>query len=63
MLLTKSRLYIPKTPEEWAEQALLQAHSTPVKAMAEMELLRGVEFQPVHGYLHTVVQFGYTEPQ
>jgi hypothetical protein len=38
--------YIPKTPEEWAKQALLQAHSTPAKAMAKMELLRGVEFRP-----------------
>ena len=38
--------YIPKSPEEWAEQALLQAHSTPAKAIAKMELLRGVEFRP-----------------
>jgi hypothetical protein len=38
--------YIPKTPKEWAEQALLQAHSTPAKEMAKMELLRGVEFRP-----------------
>jgi len=29
-----------------AEQALLQAHSIPAKAMAEMELLHGVEFRP-----------------
>jgi len=37
--------YIPKTPLEWAEQALLQANSKPTKSIAEMELLRGVELR------------------
>lgn len=38
--------YKPETPLEWAEQALLQANSTPTKAIAELELLRGVTFRP-----------------
>ena len=38
--------YRPKTPLEWAEQALLQANSQTTKAIAEMELLRGVELRP-----------------
>jgi uncharacterized protein DUF3716 len=40
------QIYRPETPEEWAEQALLQAHSTSAESMAKMELLRGVEFRP-----------------
>lgn len=37
--------YTPRTPLEWAEQALLQANSKPTKAIAQMELLRGVELR------------------
>lgn len=37
--------YRPKTPLEWVEQALLQANSKPTKAIAQMELLRGVELR------------------
>lgn len=46
-IITEDRVsYRPKTPLEWAEQALLQANSKPTKAIAEMELLRGVELRP-----------------
>jgi hypothetical protein len=37
--------YRPKTPLQWAEQALLQANSKPTKTIANMELLRGVELR------------------
>jgi hypothetical protein len=37
--------YRPKTPLQWAEQALLQANSKPTKTIAQMELLRGVELR------------------
>jgi hypothetical protein len=37
--------YRPETPKEWAEQALLQAHTTSAESIAKMELLRGVEFR------------------
>ena len=36
---------MPKTPLEWANQALLQANSKSTKAIAQMELLRGVELR------------------
>jgi len=36
----------PKTPLEWAKQALLQANSAPTKAIAKMKLLRGVALRP-----------------
>jgi hypothetical protein len=38
--------YKPKTPFEWAAQALLQANSNPTKSIAKRELLRGVELRP-----------------
>jgi hypothetical protein len=44
--INDGQVYVPKTPDEWAEQALLQTHSAPAKPIAEMELLRGVEFRP-----------------
>ncbi|KAF1964746.1 hypothetical protein BU23DRAFT_630633 [Bimuria novae-zelandiae CBS 107.79] len=37
--------YGPKTPLQWAEQALLQANSKPTMTIAQMELLRGVELR------------------
>ena len=37
--------YRPKSPLEWAHQALIQANSKPTKAIAQMELLRGVELR------------------
>jgi hypothetical protein len=44
--------YRPKTPLEWAEQALLQANSKPTKAIAKMELLRGVELRPGRNHIN-----------
>jgi hypothetical protein len=44
--------YRPQKPSEWAEQALLQANSKPIKAIAEMELLRGVELRPGHNQIN-----------
>jgi len=44
--------YRPKSPLEWAEQALLQANSKPTKAIAQMEILRGVELRPSRNHIN-----------
>ena len=44
--------YKPKSPLEWAHQALLQVNSKPTKAIAQMELLRGVELRPGRNHIN-----------
>ena len=45
MITENQESYRPKTPLEWAEQAVFQANSQSTKAIAQMELQRGVELR------------------